>query len=310
MVPLAHGRWYFSDLTTTMSGIHSGGSMRIRRPIAGAVAGLIAAAGLALAAAPAPAAAPSPAVPYPQAGMADKGACFGLAVGLARNSAGTAGLTLTNQAVSIAVKGVPSSSAQAAEGSVGSCLLSEALGVASTAPEVLKFSAKISSPSVDCALNDEDPDERPWIGKVMWTLDANDDGLADSKILGYVRIVGTDTEDNEFAWVTGIVTKGDAAGATLGGNVFFAPVFKFNYTSGFYMDANRGTWNQATPLGPDPDAFTIAPKYGYSDLYAYYYGNCGGFGEILGTPNVRDLAFGAGLPSPLGNVSAGWHFLI
>ena len=63
---------------------------------------------------------------------------------------------------------------------------------------------------------DEDPDERPWIGKVMWTLDADANGVADSKIMGYVRIVGTDTETSEFAWVTGIVTKGDAAGATTG----------------------------------------------------------------------------------------------
>ncbi|MEY3361764.1 MAG: hypothetical protein RL531_1483 [Actinomycetota bacterium] len=283
--------------------------MRIRRTVAGTLAGALTLAGLALGAGPATAGAPSPATPYPQAGMTDRGACFGLAVGLARNDAGTAGLTITNQSVSIAVKGVPSSSAQAAEGAVGSCLLSENLGVTSTAPEVLKFSAKIASPSVDCALNDEDPAERPWIGKVMWSLDGNDDGVVDAKILGYVRIVGTDTETNEFAWVTGIVTKGDAAGATIGGNVFFAPVFKYNYAAGYYEDADRGTWTQQTPLGPDP-AFTIAPKYGYSDLYAYYYGNCGGFGEILGTPNVRDLAFGAGLASPLGNVSAGWHFLI
>lgn len=283
--------------------------MRIRRTVAGTVVGALALAGLALGAGPATAGAPNPVTPYPQAGMTDRGVCFGLAVGLARNSAGTAGLTLANQSVSIAVKGVPSSAAQFGEGAVGSCLLSENLGVESTAPEVLKFSAKIASPSVDCALNDDDPAERPWVGKVMWSLDANDDGVSDSKILGYVRIVGTDTEYNEFAWVTGIVTKGDAAGATIGGNVFFTPVFKFNFTSGYYMDQNRGTWTQSTPLGPD-DAFTVAPKYGYSDLYAYYYGNCGGFGQILGTPNVRDLAFGAGLPSPLGNVSAGWHFLI
>lgn len=283
--------------------------MRIRRSISTAVAGVLAVAGLALSAGPATAAAPSPVTPYPQAGMTDRGACFGLAVGLARNAAGTAGLTLANQSVSIAVKGIPSSTEQFGEGSVGSCLLSDSLGVHSTAPKVLKFAAKISSPSVDCVLNDNDDAERPWIGKVMWTLDSDANGVADSKILGYLRIVGTDTETNEFAWVTGIVTKGDAAGATLGGNVFFAPVFRYNYTSGYYMDANRGTWTQQTPLGPD-DAITIAPKYGYSDLYAYYYGNCGGFGEILGTPNVRDLVFGAGIPSPLGNTSAGWHFLI
>lgn len=283
--------------------------MGIRRSVTAAVAGVMALAGLAVAAVPATAAPPTVPNAYAQAGMADEGACFGLAVGLARNAAGTAGLTLADQSVSIAVKGIPWSTEQFGEGSVGSCLLSESLGVHSTAPTVLKFAAKISSPSVDCALNDNDPAERPWIGKVMWTLDADANGVADSKILGYLRIVGTDTETNEFAWVTGIVTKGDAAGATLGGNVFFAPVFRYNYTSGYYLDANRGTWTQNTPLGPD-EGITIAPKYGYSDLYAYYYGNCGGFGEILGTPNVRDVVFGAGLPSPLGNTSAGWHFLI
>lgn len=258
---------------------------------------------------PSGAAPPTVATPYPQAGMTDFGACFGLSIGTARNSTGSSGLTLENQAMSISVKGVPESTAQALAGAVGGCLLDESLGVHSTAPVVKKFSAKITSSSADCKLDDADPLERPWIGKVMWSLDSTGDGTVDSKILGYLRIVGTDSSVDEFAWVTGIVTKGDAVGATISGNMFFAPLFKNRLYTGYYSDTPQVTVDVDTPLGADT-AIVVAPGYGYSDLIAYYYGNCGRFGAILGVPNVKDLAFGAGIISPLGNVSAGFHFLI
>ena len=272
-------------------------------------ASVLTACALGASALPSGAAPPTVANPYPQAGMTDYGACFGLSIGTARNATGSSGLTLENQAMSISVKGVAQSTAQAAAGAVGACLLDESLGVHSTAPIVKKFSAKITSASADCKLDDNDSLERPWIGKVMWSLDSNGDGTVDSKILGYLRIVGTDSSVNEFAWVTGIVTKGDAVGATIAGNMFFAPIFKYRFAAGYYSDTPQVTFDVTTPLGVDT-AVVMSAGYGYSDLNAYYFGNCGRFGPVLGVPNVRDLAFGAGMISPLGNVSSGFHFLI
>lgn len=258
---------------------------------------------------PSGAAPPTVANPYPQAGMTDYGVCYGLSVGAARGPVPRAGLTLSNQAVSISVKGVPTTTADAAVNRVGGCLLDAALGVHSTAPAVLKFAAKITSPSVDCQLNDLDASERPFMGKVMWALDSDDDGSVDAKISGYVRIVGTDSSLPEMAWVTGMVIKGDAVGATIGGEIFFAPIFKFSAVGKFYLDTPQQNWEQLTPLGTDT-ARAVSTGYGYSSLNAYYYGNCGGFGDILGIPNVTSLMFGAGIESPLGHTSQGFHFLI
>ncbi len=280
-----------------------------RSRFAALAAAVITASVLTVSAIPSGAAPPTVASPYPQAGMTDYGACFGLSVGAARGSAPRTGLTLSKQAVSISVKGVSTTTDDDAINRVGGCLLDESLGVHSTAPAVLKFAAKITSSSVDCELNDLDASERPFMGKVMWGLDTDDDGSVDAKISGYVRIVGTDSVVPEMAWVTGMVTKGDAVGATIGGEIFFAPIFKFSAVSKFYLDTPRQTWAQVTPLGTDTGR-AVSTGYGYSSLHAYYYGNCGGFGDVLGVPNVTSLMFGAGLESPLGHTSQGFHFLI
>jgi hypothetical protein len=240
--------------------------------------------------------------------MTDHGACFGLSTGAARGATPGIGLTLNNQAVSISVKGVPTTTADAANNIVGACLLDSDLGVHSTTPTVLKFAAKITSPAVDCKLEDIDPLERPFMGKVMWALDSDNNGSVDAKIIGYVRIVGTDSVLNEMAWVTGMVTKGDAVGSTIGGEIFFAPTFKYSGAFKYYLDTPQQNWQQVTPLGTDT-ARAVAPGFGYADLNAYYYGNCGRFGAILGVPNVTSLMFGAGIESTLGNTSQGFHFL-
>ncbi|MSY06498.1 MAG: hypothetical protein F2723_04040 [Actinobacteria bacterium] len=284
-------------------------SLRQRSTLSMLAASVIATCAIGASALPSGAAPPTVANPYPQAGMEDKGACFGLSIGAARDSTGSAGLTLTNRAMSIAVKGVATTTAQAAAGEVGGCLFDDALGVHSNAPVVKKFSAKITSSSADCKLEDNDPTERPWIGKVMWSLDSTGDGTVDAKVMGYLRITGVDSDVNEFIWVTGIVTKGDAVGSTISGSLLFAPIFKSRVATSYYSDVPQQTWDVSTPLGTDT-AQAVAPGYGFSILNGYYYGNCGRWGEILGQPNVRDLAFGAGLISPLGNTSTGFHFLI
>ncbi|MFO1536610.1 MAG: hypothetical protein ACKOVH_02100 [Actinomycetota bacterium] len=246
---------------------------------------------------------------YPQAAMRDLGFCAGLTVGSARGAVPGSGLLMVNQAVSISVRGVARTAADAAAGRVGACLLSPDLGVRSTVPTVLKFAAKMSSPSTDCQLDDGDPKERPLIGKVAWSLDTDADGLTDSRILGYLRVLGTDTELSDLAWVTGMVTKGEAVGATIGGSVFFAPAFRVAKTVAVGYYDERNTWvEEIDGFGTD-DAFSVYPGLGYSSVKAYVMGNCGRFGPVVGTPNVRDLALGAGIVSPLGNLSQGFHFL-
>jgi hypothetical protein len=211
--------------------------------------------------------------------------------------------------MSISVKGVAATAAEAAAGEVGGCLFDDSLGVHSTFPVVKKFAAKITSSSADCKLEDNDSLERPWIGKVMWSLDSTGDGTVDAKVQGYLRIVGVDSDVNEFVWVTGIVIKGDAVGSTISGSVLFAPIFKTKVANSYYSDDPQQSWDVVTPLGNDT-AIAINPGYAFSPLNGYYYGNCGRWGEVLGVPNVRDLAFGAGLISPLGNTSTGFHFLL
>lgn len=280
--------------------------MRIR----GLVATLAGTAGLVgLAAAPLGAAPPTVATPYPQSGMSDKGACYGISVGTARNSNGIkTGLTMNNGPVSIAVKGFPSSKAESDAGTMGACLLSPELGVTTAAPTVTKFSARLSSPSTDCNLGDADSAERPLLGRIGWDLDTNADGQGDTKMNGYVRITGPDTQFKEFAWLTGLVTKGDAAGATIGGAVFFAPVLKSEYATGTYFDPNR--FSQPDGSGGSLVFNSVAPGYAYNQVWAYNTGNCGAFGPVSGTPNVLYVLFGAGYSSELGHVSPGFHFLI
>ena len=113
--------------------------MRIRGLVA-TLAGTAALVGLA--AAPLGTAPPTVATPYPQSGMSDKGACYGISVGTARNSNGIkTGLTMNNGPVSIAVKGFPSSKAESDAGTMGACLLSPELGVTTAAvlPTVLQW---------------------------------------------------------------------------------------------------------------------------------------------------------------------------
>ena len=284
-------------------------TLRQRSSLSMLAASVIAACAIGASALPSGAAPPTVADPYPQAGMADKGVCFGLSLGSARNSTGSSGLTLANEAMSISVKGVATTTAKAAAGEVGRCIFDDSLGVHSTYPFVKKFAAKITSSSADCKLEDNDSLERPWMGKVMWSLDSTGDGTVDSTVRGYLRIVGVDSDINEFVWVTGIVNKGDAVGSTIAGNVLFAPIFKTRVATSYYLDDPQQSWDVVTPLGTDT-ARAVAPGYGFSILNAYYYGNCGRWGAITGVPNVKDLAFGAGLESPLGNTSQGYHFLI
>lgn len=277
----------------------------------------VAAAALVVAAAvPATAAPPTVSTPYPQASMADQGVCYGFSTAMVKAADGSGnGLTDKISPVTFSLRGVASSSAQAEAGQAGACLLGQRLGVVTPTPTVLAFTSKLVSAAMDCKLSTALSSERALTGKVMWQLDTDGDAEKDSMIQAYVRAVGVDQASGTTAaqpdimWMTGIVSKGEAVGATISGNAFFAPVFKYKEAQGYYTDTARSTWTIDTPLGPDT-AVAVAPGVGYSQLMAYYTGNCGGFGPVLGLPNVTMLMFGLGLTSPLGHTSAGLHFLL
>ncbi|MFM7272109.1 MAG: hypothetical protein ACKO2C_10840 [Actinomycetes bacterium] len=271
---------------------------------------------VAAAAVPTMAAPPTVTNPYPQAGMADQGLCYGISTAMVKASDGSGkGLTDLVSPVTMSLRGVAASSAQAQAGQAGLCLLGPRLGVVSASPTVLAFSSKLVSAGMDCELGTTVSSERALTGKVQWQLDTNGDAEKDAMIQAYIRAVGTDrasgnqAAQNDVMWLTGIVSKGEAVGATISGNAFFAPVFKYKEAQGYYTDQARSTWTIDTPLGPDT-AVAVSPGVGYSQLQAYYTGNCGGFGPVLGSPNVTMLLFGLGYTSPLGHTSAGIHFLL
>lgn len=215
--------------------------VNFRSRILGASAGLVLAVGMT--AAPAFAGSPvstSPYTPFSDTSMEDFGVCGGFNIGAIANATKTGGMNLNEQALSNSIKGTPTSSAALTK--VGECTMSSKLGssslsspLATTAGDVditrdvAKFGTKLTTAAGDCnnsAGDQNDPDERPFNGKMSWTF-AN---LVD-KTDAYVRVQGFDTTPvlgAELVWVVGTVTKGDAAGATVYGQVWFNPVRKLS----------------------------------------------------------------------------------
>ena len=282
--------------------------MRIRTSIAAAAAGLCLVAGLAV---PAGAAPPSVGTPYPQAGLANYGACGGMAAGAWKSPAGAGiGVTRNLGAVSLAMKGVPATADQAANGQVGACLLSSSLGVTSNVPSVLKFAMKLTSEKYDCKFQDSAAGEQPLQGKATWSFDTNDDGTTDARLMGYLRVVGLDSSSKDILWVTGLVTKGDAAGATIGGNFWYTPIVRTTLATKTYDVPNR--WQDNTPAGVDT-YLSWAPGYAFSGKSANYFGNCGQYGTpASGAQNVTDWGIGMLSTSGygFGHASAGFVFLL
>lgn len=274
-----------------------------------------------LAALPAGAAAPtvdpSGASAYDRGSMAVRGTCTGLAIGSYLNVAKTAGLNATNQQIAFSGKGVAASSADALALDLGSCAIEERLGVTGPLTDfggvnygiktVAKFGLKLASPSVDCfdGDNDSDPAERGLTGKVSWTFS---DG---TKMEGYVRTQGQDrgTAKLDLTWYTGIVSKGEAVGATIGGNVWVNPIIK-DKAATQYFEAGA-TYSSVSVLDASPETRdSVAPGYGYSPSKAIGDGvSC-----QTGTDNGGSVSLGllgAGVVSPsLDTPSDGWKLLL
>jgi len=270
-----------------------------------------------LAALPAGAAAPTATGAFDRGSMAVRGTCTGLAIGSYLNVAKTAGLNATNQQIAFSGKGVAASSADALALDLGSCAIEERLGVTGALTSfggvnfgiktVAKFGLKLASPSVDCfdGDNDSDPAERGLTGKISWTFS---DG---TKMEGYVRTQGQDrgTAKLDLTWYTGIVSKGEAVGATIGGNVWVNPIIK-DKAATQYFEAGA-TYSSVSVLDASPETRdSVAPGYGYSPSKAIGDGvSC-----QTGTNNGGSVSLGllgAGVVSPsLDTPSDGWKLLL
>ena len=210
--------------------------MNLKSRILGASAGVVLAVGLA-----GPAFASAPVVAtgetaFDMGTMSSRGGCSTVAVGSLSNLAKTSGLTSVEQDITSSSKGVARNSADAAGGLVGQCIVKASAGFSGTpdanglvTKNVTKFGTKLTSPASDCSsLEGADADERPLSGK----LGISYTDL--SKTDAYIRVQGFDTAAADKVWLTGIVTKGEGVGATIGGNVIFNPVFKNKGATGYF----------------------------------------------------------------------------
>ncbi|CAB4864578.1 MAG: hypothetical protein F2782_03110 [Actinobacteria bacterium] len=118
----------------------------------------------------------------------------------------------------------------------------------------------------------------------------------------YIRVQGFDTSLATIIWLTGIVTKGEFVGSTVGGNVWFNPVAKDKAATGYFGSAVAGS------LAGN----TVA----YAPGYAGGLGGAGGaaIGCLTGgdmTPGITAVAIGSGSTDPLlGATSDGVRFLL
>lgn len=251
---------------------------------------------------------PDAASPYRQVGLRNVGVCGGMAVSKNQTESGTG---ILDQAIgtTIAMRGVPSSALEQQQLVSGSCLLATELGVSNPLAKVMKFSAKLTSPKADCKFGSVAPGEQPLVGKVTWQLDTNGDFGVDVNMQGYLRIIGWDTARTDILWVNGMITKGAAVGATLGGNLWYNMVEKDRQATGTYASPNSWT---ALATNNDPDTwFSMAPGYGYSVKHEQFYGNCGQFPRSI-PGEIASYAFGALSTSGFGfgAASQGYVFLI
>lgn len=244
--------------------------------------------------------------------MQDLGVCSGMAIVSYKSDANPdKGLQNLVQSVTGAWKGVVPSTAYADKGAIGACVFSSALGVQAPVANVLKFSAKLYSANTDCQFQTRSAKKQPQMGRVSWSLDYNDDGVAEAKMLGYLSIVGGDTATSKLLWVNGMVTKGEAAGATIGGNLWRMQVLKNPRAIGFY-DA-PSTVQVAAPDSSVDTGYTVAPGWVFSAAFENVYSNCPNPTPIIGNlANIQYMAVGALSTSyfGFGPTSLGFRFLM
>lgn len=173
------------------------------------------------------------------------GSCSGL-VGLGKISPSLANF---NQAVTVSNKGVP---ATVGGTNFGSCTFSSPV---TGGGAVTKWGSKLTSPAADC-ISDTDATEYPLSGKLSAAFAATklDSYVATTKI--NPSGAGADT-----VGVSGIVTKGDAVGTFVNGEIYFDPIVKDKLQTAYapYPGYNYDLGNAIgcqDPSGATPAAIT------------------------------------------------------
>ena len=283
---------------------------------------------------------------YPQGTQVSRGICTGLLIGSLSNPSKTAGLTNINDSIASSSKGVPQNATQAAAGSVGACLVDGRIGVTGgvggvySGKTVTKSSTKLSSSATSCNSDsngngipreaatfvtkqvpiglsvanggtvvtttaavggDFQPATRALTGKFSYAF--SDLTKSDA----YIRVQGFDRDGATIIWLTGIVTKGEFVGSTIGGNVWFNPVNK-DKTATTYFD-------QATPITTSPlnNTISYAPGYAGGGVLAGGAADAA-LGCLTGAAmgaGIQNVAIGGGSTDPLlGMISDGVRFLL
>ena len=301
--------------------------MKLKSRILGVSAGVMVAVSMTVA--PAFAAAPvglTGEVAYDQGEMSSRGSCSTIAVGTILNAEKTFGLNNDERLVTSSSKGYARNAADFAAFRVGSCSVRNSAGFTGTPvfgdytnKDVAKFGTKLTGIS-DCnSVEGADPDERPLTGKMSIGFSDN------TKLDDYIRVQGFDTDAADKVWLTGIVSKGEGVGTTIGGSVWFNPAAKVKQAIGYYGDPVADDIKTPTVdesqiasgifTGP---AVTLAK--GYATGAAFTIGeaiNCqsgtGAVGMAYGVPGLDLIGLGGGslYPSPaLETVADGVQFLL
>jgi hypothetical protein len=258
---------------------------------------------------------------YDQGSMSSRGSCSTIAIGTILDAAKLNGLGASELPLTSSSKGYARNSTDAAALRVGECAVRTSAGFSGgTATPfgdyvikyVAKFGTKLTSTATDCNSTEADTpdtDERPLAGKMSV-------GFTDlTKTDAYIRVQGFDTDAADKVWLTGIVAKGEGAGATIGGNVWFNPAYKAKTATGYYgsavADDPKTLFNEeGTAIAPGYATsvlFTIGEAIGCSD------GGVTPIGTSYGVPGLDLIGLGGGSGFPslgLGTAADGIQFLI
>lgn len=211
------------------------------------------------------------------------GTCTGLSIGSVKTAVAGVGLTDTEGAYSISLKGYPF-----AAGNYGTCTLNSRLGsAAGTSASVTSLGVKLATTAGSCYSAGTSNTTRPSTGQIKLAYGAG-------SFQGYITVAGFDTVTANKVWLTGIIAKGDMVGRSLGGNTWFLPMVKTKYNPTGYIGGATFDADPVLGAGAQP----LTPNYGSSGAYVV--------GSALGcqtsTPgdaNIIGLAVGAGITDPV-----------
>ena len=255
---------------------------------------------------------------------------------------------------------------------VGSCIVDGRIGVTNLAggaigsKTVLKSSTKLSSPATSCNsdFNGNGIPREPaaFVTKqvptglsqanggsiVTTTASVGGDFQSTTRALSgkfsytfsdatksdaYIRVQGFDGELATVIWLTGIVTKGEFVGSTVGGNVWFNPVAKNKLATTYYAARTLSTGPSNLDLLADAyiadpanaglvslgafygSIFTYSVAPGYMGGGALFDGPAAGAlgcltGDVM-IPGIQTIAIGAGNREHLKNATTeGIRFLL